>query len=83
MSDEQFKYYTSIQTSITGAELKSIPPKRYDDIEKMAYEDVKAGKRAKPKSDFKTDAEYKSYLLNLVDFAYKIKNGITPELGIE
>ena len=83
MSNEQFKYYASIQTSISGTELKSIPPKRYDEIEKMAYEDVKAGKKARPKSEFKTNAEYRSYLLNLVDFAYKIKNGITPELGTE
>ena len=83
MSDDMYKYYTSIKASITGPEMKSIKPERFSIIEKMAYEDVKAGKKARSESAFESNAEYKSYLLNLVDFACKEKKGIVPALGDE
>lgn len=83
MTDAIYKYYTSIQASITAKELASIPQDRYDDIEQLAYADVKANRKARTKGTFKSDAEYKLYLLDLVDFACKEKNGISVILGAE
>jgi len=83
LSKEMFEYYTSIHASITGEEMKTISSDRYDIIERLAYEDVANDRKARPEKEFKSNAEYKSYLLNLVDFAYKRKDGIVPELGSE
>ena len=81
MTNEMYNYYSGIKVDITGKEMKSIPPDRFDFIEKLAYADVQAEKKLRPESEFKTNAEYKTYLLNMLDFAQKSKAGITPTLG--
>lgn len=81
MTKELLRYYTSGNISITGQELKSISDDRYNEIEREAFEDVKGGKKLKSETFFKSDAEYKSYRLNVADFANKLANGLTPTLG--
>ena len=81
MTKDLLNYYTTGDISITGQELKTIPSDRYGEIERLAYEDVKDGKKLRGESYFKSEAEYKSYRLNVADFANKIAKGLTPTLG--
>ena len=83
MRDETYKYYMGFKTGVTGKELKSIPSERYDEIERLAAEDVRNERKVRTMATFRTEAEYKAYLLNIIDFAQKEKNGITPILGNE
>lgn len=69
MTNEEFKYYTGLKTSLTTEERKKISQARFVIIEEMARKDVDAGRQARAASAFENDAEYKAYLLSLVEFA--------------
>ena len=83
MTDNMFKYYTSIKSSVSSADLKKISPERYDFIEQQAYDDVQHERKARGQSFFKNAEEHKAYLLNLIDFAYLAKFKISPILKAE
>ena len=76
MNAKEFEYYTSIKTSLTTEERKKIKPDRFVVIEEMARKDVDAGRQARSRSSFENDAEYKAYLLSLVEFANMKKLGL-------
>ena len=78
MTAQEFKYYTNIKTSLTTAERKTISNPRYVELEDLARADVDHGKPARERvsSTFKSDPEYKLYLLSLVEFANLKKLGL-------
>ena len=76
MTEKQFEYYTSIKTSLTEAERKTIANPRYVELEELARADVDAARKIRDKSTFKSDPEYKLYLLCIIEFAHLKKLGM-------
>ena len=69
MTDEMRKYYASIDTAVSGAEMRSLPMSRYEVIKKWAEDDVRADSKTRDPKEFQSDVEFRIYLLLVVDYS--------------
>lgn len=77
-----FDYYTGIKVVVKGKDWDAVDEKTMKKLSQMASNDVKIGRAARGKAEFKNESEYKIYLMELIQSAWNEKTGITPSTVI-